>query len=41
MATASDGQRVALERIAKEADERTGFLDLGMLGLTESASGAV
>jgi internalin A len=35
MAAASDGERIALERIAKEAEERTGFLDLGMLGLTE------
>ena len=32
---ASEGERIALERIAKEADERTGFLDLGVLGLTE------
>jgi hypothetical protein len=35
MAAAPEGERIALERIAKEADERTGFLDLGSLGLTE------
>ena len=35
MAGASEGERIARERIAKEADERTGFLDLGGLGLTE------
>ena len=35
MTVASDGERIALERIAKEADERTGYLDLGMLGLTD------
>ncbi|MGO9420528.1 COR domain-containing protein, partial [Roseiarcus sp.] len=35
MAEASEGERIALERIAREADERTGFLDLGMLSLTE------
>ena len=27
------GMRIALERIAREAEERTGFLDLGWLGL--------
>jgi hypothetical protein len=32
---ASDGERIALERIAKEADDRVGYLDLGMLGLTD------
>ncbi len=30
-----DGITIALERIAKERDERTGFLDLGCLGLTD------
>ena len=30
-----DGRRIALERIAREAEERTGTLDLGQLGLTE------
>ena len=35
MAGASEGERIALERIAREADERTGFLDLGELGLTD------
>ncbi len=35
MTEASEGERIARERIAKEADERTGFLDLGRLGLTE------
>jgi internalin A len=30
-----EGLRIALERIAREADERTGTLDLGQLGLTE------
>ena len=34
MATRSDGESIARERIAREAQERTGFLDLGMLGLT-------
>ena len=29
-----DGLVIARERIAKEAAERTGFLDLGQLGLT-------
>lgn len=29
------GLAIALERIEREASERTGFLDLGMLGLTE------
>jgi internalin A len=32
---ASEGERVALERIAREVEERTGFLDLGKLALTE------
>jgi internalin A len=30
-----DGLSIALERIAREAEERTGTLDLGRLGLTE------
>jgi internalin A len=30
-----DGLSIARERIAKEAEEKTGFLDLGELGLTE------
>jgi internalin A len=30
-----DGLAIARERIAKEAEERSGFLDLGMLGLAE------
>ncbi len=30
-----DGLAIARERIAKEAEEKTGFLDLGNLGLTE------
>jgi internalin A len=30
-----DGLAIARERIAKEAEDKTGFLDLGMLGLTE------
>ena len=30
-----EGQKIARELIAKEAKEKTGFLDLGMLGLTE------
>jgi internalin A len=30
-----DGLAIARERIAKEAEGKTGFLDLGMLGLTE------
>jgi internalin A len=30
---AVDGLAVARERIAREAEEKTGFLDLGMLGL--------
>lgn len=32
----SEGLRIARDRIAREAEEQTGFLDLGMLGLTES-----
>jgi len=32
---AAEGLRIALARIAQEAEERSGFLDLGMLGLTE------
>ena len=35
MAGTSEGERVAREQIAWEADERRGFLDLGRLGLTE------
>ncbi len=35
MTEASEGERIARERIAREAEERMGFLDLGMLGLTE------
>jgi internalin A len=30
-----DGLSIARERIAREADEKTGFLDLGRLGLSE------
>jgi hypothetical protein len=30
-----DGLSVARERIAREADEKTGFLDLGRLGFSE------
>jgi hypothetical protein len=30
-----DGRAIAWERIAKEAEENTGFLDLGKLGLAE------
>jgi hypothetical protein len=36
-----DGLAIARERIAKEAEEKTGFLDRGMLGLTEPAGGTV
>jgi internalin A len=32
---AEDGLEIALERIAREAEEKTGILDLGYLGLTE------
>jgi internalin A len=39
VAAASEGEKIALERISKEADERTGFLDLGKLGLTELPAG--
>lgn len=35
MTDESEGLRIARERIAREAEERTGFLDLGRLGLTE------
>ena len=35
MHTEFDGQAIALERIAAEARDRTGFLDLSQLGLTE------
>ncbi|MCI0601321.1 MAG: hypothetical protein L0Y60_17760, partial [Beijerinckiaceae bacterium] len=31
----SDGSTIALECIAKEAGDKTGFLDLGRLGLSE------
>jgi hypothetical protein len=34
MADETDGLTIALERIAQEAGARTGFLDLGRLGLT-------
>ena len=34
MAEAFDGERIARQRIAAEAEQRTGFLDLGGLGLT-------
>ena len=30
-----DGQAIALQRIAAETRDRTGFLDLSQLGLTE------
>jgi internalin A len=33
-----DGLRIARERIATEAMQRTGFLDLGQLGLVELPS---
>ena len=33
MSGETQGERIALERIAEEAKARTGFLDLGMLGL--------
>lgn len=29
-----DGHEIALQRIAREAEEKTGTLDLGSLGLT-------
>ncbi len=32
-----DGLSIARERIAREADEKTGFLDLGRVGLSELA----
>jgi hypothetical protein len=35
MSEGTDGEAIARERIAQEADERTGDLDLGTLGLTE------
>ena len=35
MADAFDGLAIARQRIAEEAEARTGFLDLGGLGLTE------
>jgi internalin A len=35
MTTQPDGRETALKRIATEARERTGFLDLTQLGLTE------
>ena len=34
MADERDGLKIARQRIAQEAAERTGFLDLGRLGLT-------
>jgi len=34
MSEAFDGEKIARERIAQEAERRTGFLDLGGLGLT-------
>ena len=34
MADEGDGLKIARQRIAQEAAERTGFLDLGRLGLT-------
>src|SRR5258707_981809 len=34
LSMALDGFSIALERIAREAEEKTGFLDLGRLGLT-------
>ena len=34
MADQRDGLKIARQRIAQEAVERTGFLDLGRLGLT-------
>jgi internalin A len=33
--SSEEGLRIARERIAREANEKTGFLDLGQLGLTE------
>jgi hypothetical protein len=38
MTRKSEGWAIALERIGKESSERTGSLDLGMLGLTELPS---
>src|SRR5258708_13670596 len=34
MADETDGWAIALERIEREAVDQTGFLDLGLLGLT-------
>ncbi len=34
MAETFDGERIDRQRIAEEAEQRTGFLDLGALGLT-------
>ena len=34
MSEAFDGESIARQRIAEEAEQRTGFLDLGGLGLT-------
>jgi hypothetical protein len=33
MSGETEGERIALERIAEEAEARTGFLDLGRLGV--------
>ena len=35
MSSNPEGWAIALQRIAHEAEARTGALDLGMLGLTE------
>jgi len=35
MSNQPDGLTIARQRIAHEAEAQTGFLDLGMLGLTE------
>ena len=35
MSEGTDGERIARESIAREAEERTGYLDLGWLGLKE------
>ena len=35
MSSNPEGLRIALDRIAEEKEKRTGFLDLGCLGLAE------
>ena len=41
MPDAFDGLAIARQRIAEEAEARTGFLDLGGLGLSRASAGAV